>query len=390
MRFKSKLFAAVCLVLCVIMPLSVFGASAQTVSEMNSELAKLEAEAAEINKKVNSLKGSIENASELKEQYENQIKNLEAQISTCEEYISGYTAEIETLEKEIAQKQADIESQETLLKQRIRAIVMLGQNEMSIVAGDGSFADYLSKEVMAKRVTAYDNALIDDINRSIDQINANKQEIAKKQSEMMSVKRTLSEKQVELKQKEEAVAQQLDVLYSQNSALSGELSKIRAAQDEYERLIQQAIQSEKGEDNAEYTGGELLWPVPGYYYISSPYGWRTDPFDSSSREFHKGIDIAGSGIGGKPIVAAADGKVTTAGFNQWGYGNYVVLNHGNKDGVLFTTHYAHMRSIAVSAGQYVKKGQVIGYVGTTGSSTGNHLHFEVRLDGSHTNPQNYL
>ena len=130
--------------------------------------------------------------------------------------------------------------------------------------------------------------------------------------------------------------------------------------------------------------------MPGYHLVTSPYGYRIHPI-TGKRKFHKGTDISGGNIKGKPIVAMADGVVSIASYNQGGYGNYVMINHGtSSDGNSYVTLYAHMTRYIVSVGQKVTKGQTIGYVGTTGASTGYHLHFEVRVNGNTTNPMSYF
>ena len=138
-----------------------------------------------------------------------------------------------------------------------------------------------------------------------------------------------------------------------------------------------------------YEGGIMLWPVSGYYTVTSQYGWR---FGGS--DFHTGIDIArtnaaGQGIYGKPILAANDGTVAFAQKTYVagrGYGIYCIIDHGGG----ISTLYGHQSGLKVTTGQTVKRGDVIGYVGSTGWSTGPHLHFEVRVNGKHVNPWTYL
>ncbi len=133
--------------------------------------------------------------------------------------------------------------------------------------------------------------------------------------------------------------------------------------------------------------GIFAWPLAGDYPVNSPYGWRPDPFDPSKTEYHGGIDIACPE--GTPILAAADGTVVVANStDSWGgsYGYYVKIQH---DGT-YSTLYAHCSQIAVTGGQQVVKGQVIGYVGSTGNSSGNHLHFEVYENGARTDPQGFF
>ena len=132
-----------------------------------------------------------------------------------------------------------------------------------------------------------------------------------------------------------------------------------------------------------YDGGQMIWPLPGYTRLSDDYGMRIDPFGGSGQSMHNGIDIPAPA--GTPIVAAYDGQVAWSYYN-WSAGNWIGIDHGN--GIY--TVYMHMSKMIASEGQYVKKGDVIGLVGTTGSSTGNHLHFAVRLNGSYVNPHDYV
>lgn len=125
--------------------------------------------------------------------------------------------------------------------------------------------------------------------------------------------------------------------------------------------------------------GKLIWPVPFTKKITSPFGMR-------GKSMHKGIDISSHGIAGKDIIAAGSGTVELVSYNAKGYGNHLIINHGNGKKTL----YAHCQSISVKQGDKVKKGEVIAKVGTTGNSTGNHLHFEVRVNGSAQNPQQYV
>lgn len=134
--------------------------------------------------------------------------------------------------------------------------------------------------------------------------------------------------------------------------------------------------------NIEYRGGSLAWPVPGYYHISSPFGPRWG-------KIHKGMDICGSGkpINGANVYPCAVGTVITAKYGwNWGFGNYIQIDHGNG----LVTLYAHLSSISCSEGQRVQLGQKIGNVGSTGNSTGPHLHLGVILNGNYVNPQPYL
>ena len=141
-------------------------------------------------------------------------------------------------------------------------------------------------------------------------------------------------------------------------------------------------------DMGEYVGGEFLWPLPGYTHITSNYGDQREYYANGSWhvDVHTGTDISGSGVYGKPIVAANSGKVYAATWSNYGYGNYVIIDHGGGRSTL----YGHCSSLAVQQGQDVNQGDVIAYVGSTGNSTGPHLHFEVRINGSPVNAMQYF
>ena len=131
-----------------------------------------------------------------------------------------------------------------------------------------------------------------------------------------------------------------------------------------------------------YNGISMMWPAPSYYKMSSKYGYRTHPI-TGKKKLHGGVDLAAPG--GSAILAAQSGRVIVATYH-WSFGNYIIVDHGNG----YSTLYAHCSKLLVKKGQTVSQGQRIANVGTTGSSTGNHLHFEVRINGARTNPMPYI
>ena len=162
------------------------------------------------------------------------------------------------------------------------------------------------------------------------------------------------------------------------------LSLAQAAAEAAEEKLQEEIRAAlAGKGDEEFVGGEWLWPVNGYYGITSKFGYRYHPL-TGVYKMHTGVDVAGSGINRKPIRAANSGTVLKAGYNV-GYGNYVVIDHGGG----YTTLYGHASSLAVSAGQKVSRGDTIAYVGSTGYSTGPHLHYEIIQNGERKNPLSF-
>ncbi len=364
-------------------------AATPTVDDYKSYIAQLEQEQSEIQAEINSLKSDKNATQKVKNAIQRKIDNLQSQINACNRQINDCDTKIDQLENAIINKNNELEETKYVFRQRLRAIYMSGGSSISSIAlilSAENLDELLSKSELAKSVSAFDSALMDKIIEDVKIIEESKVQIAKLSDEQEAVKKTLDSKKGELMTEMKAVNADLSQIGGNISNLQSQANAIDKAIQEYEQSIRDAL--DVGSDQTH--DGQFMWPVPGYRSISSPYGWRKDPFTGKSK-FHKGIDIAGSGIKGKPIVAAADGTVSLADYNKGGYGYYVMVNHGeDSKGDKYVTLYAHMTKYIVSVGQTVKKGQTIGYVGTTGASTGYHLHFEIRINGETTNPTNYF
>ena len=311
-------------------------------------------------------------------------------IDDCNSKISGLNKKISAKQAEIDKMNAEMEADNQEFRKRMRSIYMSGtQSDIQILLGAEDFSEYLVLAEMTANLATKDNALIEKITASINAIEKDKSEIQVLLDEQSAIKKDLDSYKATLDKEVKEV----------NGIIKGLNNDISKAQKEMEEANKQINQGSSN-SNISFGGGNFLWPVAGHYYISA--GWQSN--DNVHRGTHKGIDIAGGGIAGKPVRAAADGRVYIVsnsckhnyGKNYscgcgGGYGNYVAIDHGKNtsDGNSYKTLYAHMKSAAVSNGAYVKRGQVIGYVGTTGWSTGNHLHFEVIVNGVKKNPANY-
>ena len=361
---------------------------AATVSDYQQYIKDLEAEQAEIKKEINSLKSDKSDQKKIKTALQKNIDNLQSQINACNKQISNLDAMIAQLEADIVTKTDELEKAKYTFRQRLRAIYMSGGSStstLSVLLSAEDLGDLLTKSQLTKSISAFDNALMQKIVDDMKAIEDSKVEIKKLIDEQQATKVTLAGKKSELNTQIKEVNSTLAGIENDIDDLEDKVAALEKAQKEYEQAIRDA--QNVGSDQ-KYTGN-FAWPCPGYYYISSPYGYRNHPI-SGKYKFHKGVDIAGGGIKGKPIVAAADGVVSIATYNSGGYGYYVMINHGTgDDGKTYSSLYAHMTRYIVSVGQKVKKGQTIGYVGTTGASTGYHLHFEIRANGNTTNPMGY-
>ena len=377
---------ALALLLCLVLSLSsatLFAADAAGTSSLNSKITELEQKQAAVKSKIATLKKDISKQQELKDALQEQIENLQQQIDVYNDEISGLNKQIDALEADIAQSQADMEVTKQAFKDRLRAMYMSGDHSaLTLLLSADDFGDFLYKTELMRSVTAYDSAIIDELTAAIAKLQADEQEVADKKAAVNDMKSGVVAKQNELNDSMKEMKALIANLNEQVSDLQEESAEYTAAIKKLEEEIAAAAAKAKASSTVVYDGSQFLWPVPGYYNITS--GFRT-----ARRPNHNGIDIASSGIYGKPIVAVADGRVILAGNNGNGYGIYAMIDHGNNNGNNYITLYGHMSRIACSNGQSVKAGDVIGYVGSTGRSTGPHLHYEIRVNGSPRSPLSF-
>lgn len=321
-------------------------------------------------------------------EYKAQVNNVQSRIDICNSLISQYNKEMDQLESQIEQKNQEIEETKETFKKRLRAIQMSGDTAtVTLLLGADNLADFLAKAQLAKNVSAYDQKIINELAAAIQQIEADKKEVEDKQAEQKKISAQLAEAQEEyaalLKEAQSEVAAVNADISDQKAALARE----EAAERQIEKEIKASMESNK---DLIFTSFSFQWPLDSKYKkITSPFGYRIHPI-YGTRKLHTGVDISGSGINGKPVYAAADGVISVAKYDR-SYGNYVIISHGTAtDGKYYQTLYAHMTRDTVSVGQTVKKGQQIGLVGSTGDSTGPHLHFEMRVNGGRVNPLNYV
>ncbi len=393
MKFRRLLSILLCFVsvvgaVCVSSAYGIQTVSATTVSEYQQYIKDLEAEQKEIEQEISALKADQTKQKEIKAALVKRVNNLQSQINAINQQVADLDAEVVELENEIQFKTQELERTKYTFRQRLRAIYMSGGERSSVVSvlmSAENLEDLLTKTELTKSISAYDSALMQKIVDDMKVIESDKERLSELMLEQESAKSKLNAKKAELDEQVSDINSTLAGIGSEIDELQDKSDELEKAQKEYEEAIKNAqhVGSDQKYD------GDFAWPCPGYYTISSPYGYRTHPI-TGKWKLHKGVDIAGGGIKGKPIVAAADGIVSIAAYNTGGYGYYVMVNHGSgDDGNTYVTLYAHMTKYIVKAGQYVKKGQTIGYVGTSGASKGYHLHFEIRVNGNTTDPMKY-
>ncbi len=409
MKLFSHRLIAVIMCVAVIISLSIIPSSASQVSDLQNQIDKLEQQIKDKANEIKDIQNDKKKQQQLKAAYEEQMALIQAQIDLCNNTIRETNEKIAQNDADIIAKEAEMADVIEEFKRRMSAIYMSGSTDSGIelLLGADDFSDFLALSQLTLNISKRDKKMMEDISDMIKEINANKKENSELIEKQNEIKKTLDEKYASFDALADEVQVKInDITADEKDATSDKKrleADLKAKEDYLNALLNPS-------DDKVYKGtfdGTFTWPVPGYLGITSGYGsrWGT---------FHKGIDIASSGIRGKPVIASASGVVAstyTACKHNYGkksscynssgarcgggYGNNVVISHGKSGSKYYQTLYGHMETVVVKAGQYVKQGDVIGYVGSTGYSTGWHLHFEVHTSTngksfSHTNPSNYV
>ena len=366
-----------------------------------SEEKKKEAEEnqKEIQGKLSQVKKMLQEVQNIKSELDQAMVEADAKLEDLNDSIEILNSDITQLESQIETTQAELlvaksvkEKQYYTMKKRVQYMYERGNKSyIELLFTSESFSDFLNTAEFVNKISKYDrNMLISYMNTV--------QEIQEKESQLLAEEEELRSKQADLNAQQRDVENEMEEKQDAINMYTADINNKEAAIEEYEAYIAEqkavvealeaAILAEKKrliEENKKaivYDGGQFAWPAPKYTKISDEYGERIHPI-LKTKQFHNGLDMAAPG--GSPILAAYDGEVVAADYSAT-MGNYVMINHG--DGLI--TIYMHASALEVSKGQMVVRGEEIAKVGTTGRSTGNHLHFSVRENGSYVSPWKFL
>ena len=416
---RSKLIRAVSLGLacvCLLLTATVYPASAAT---NNTSMASLQSKLDKLSQSINQHKKELSDAkkkesaakaleSELKERVtvlQDQIGVLGGQIAAVQNSIGEKEQQIGVMQTQIADKQTQIEQKQNEIdaqwddfKKHMAAMQELRDGgSVAMLSAVNDLYELLTFNEVMQDISIKDTEIMDNMKAAKSALEADKVELEAQRKELTSQKAELDTQNYQMKAKQSELnssisAAQLSAQDAQKAqqtaqaAIESDELNYEAVKKEIQKLIAAAASSKP---QLSFTG--FACPLKSYTRVSSEYGWRKNPVSGVNR-LHAGIDLAAPG--GTPIYAAASGYVQVAGWSSGGYGNYVIIYHGSmSDGNAYSTLYGHMRSVATSAGKYVKQGELIGYVGSTGNSTGNHLHLEVWKGGKKANavnPRGYI
>jgi len=426
----NKLKRILCAMLCVCMisiPMAIptTVSAEDSISDLEQQLQQLEQENQKYQKILDDTKSDIAEKEEYKSALVSKVQVLDEKIAVTREKISSLNDDIKEKQDAYDKGLSEVEDQFDALANRLRILYMSGNaTDLEIIFGAKDFSDLIDKMELVKSLANSDKELISEIQTKLDELSTKKKSLEADKKDLETQQASLKSDQDEFNKLISDNDEILKNLYASNSEAQNSLESAALQSDEIEAKISQYYAAQKaaaehaaqasqsssssGSSSSSSSGSSssgssssgsssvivpsgsgFAWPTPGFVSLSSEW------FEDREVYNHGGIDIAGAGIMGTPVVAAADGTVVATNSScthNWGksyscgcgggYGNYVMISHaGGK-----MTVYGHLTSLTVSSGQSVSRGQVIGYVGSTGNSTGPHLHYECRLNGVRYNP----
>ena len=399
MKIRRKVTTAILTAVMLLSP--VMEISASSLSDAQKEKENLEKQLEEAQGVIDGLKDSKADIQTKVKELDQQLTSISLEITNTQAQLEEKSAEITDTQSELEDAQADVASQAEAMSKRIQ-FMYENSGKMSYLEAffrSGSMAEFLNQAEYIRQISEYDRDMLQQYNDSVQTVADAKEQLEQQYTELEELKAQVESQQQTVQALMDAKEDELDKVKSDITVAQSDADAVQAEIDAQNEIIAQ-IQAEEARKKAEeekrrqeaeengttpdttpgdvYGGGAFVWPCPSSTRVTSDYGTRLSPTQGASSN-HKGLDIGASY--GASIVAAADGTVSYAGYNN-GMGNYVMISHA--EGKM--TVYGHLTSLTVSTGQTVSRGQVIGYVGSTGNSTGPHLHYECRLNGVKYNP----
>ena len=400
----------ICVVLCVALTFScgqIPYVKATTTSELtNDSIKEKENQISEAQKQKQALQSGVTDVKKILQSLESSkkdlatyVQKLDSSLDSIQQKLDDLNAMIDEKSKEITETKAELVKAEAVekeqyetMKKRIRFLYERGDTMyMEMILTSRSFGEFLNKNGYVQKLAEYDQRMLQEYQETKKAIDSYKKELEEEQEMLEEAKEAAKAEEASMETLIDAKEQEIGVYeadISNKAALVKEYEAEIAAQTAAISALEKAVAEEKkrleeaNQAVRKYDGGIFTFPAPSYKRVSDDYGYRIHP-TLGVKQFHNGVDLAAPN--GSPILAAYDGTVVAATYSST-MGNYIMLDHG--DGLY--TIYMHASSLGVSKGEEVSKGQQIGAVGSTGRSTGPHLHFSVRLNGAYQNPWNYI
>ncbi len=356
--------------------------SKEAETALKDKIAALQKEQKDLKAKLEAAENNIAEQKNKKQYLDSLISSTETEIETATALIAEYEAKIVTKNAEIEAMEADIEDNYNDMMGRLRFSYEQGNaSYLELILNSNNMADFLSNTDRVQSIMEFDKSLMDELVAQLNLLETERTVLSNTLEDQKELEKSLSDKKVDLEDQKKKADQYITQLQADEKTYAAEYEKAKKAEKEANSQIEKLLAERQKSENQQYWGGDFIWPVPkNITRISSYFGWR---ILWGRSDYHLGIDIPAAA--GTDIYASNGGTVVTATYH-YSYGYYVLIDHGGG----FATLYAHNSRLLVKAGDVVEQGDVIAKMGTTGSSSGNHLHFEVRKNGKVQNPLNYV
>ena len=376
---KKRIFTSFTLIIFLSCFFFINLSKAESLDEQKKEVEK---EKQEVQTKLEYVQGELTVTLMRVQELDDNIQKAQNEINNMTEQLEKIQKEVTTLQENLNQKQKQYNENKTLFEKRLVAMYEKGESTyLEVLLHSSSIIEFISNYYYMKEIMQSDKNLLNSINAEKEKIELSKNKLDIEKANLKVLKAKQEQTYIAMQNNKTIQANIIAELSEEEKQLQNKIDEYKREEERIQNLINLALGL--GYDG-EYIGGVMAWPVAkSGTYITSDYGVREHPIQGIVRQ-HTGIDIGNAGYGA-PVIAALDGVVSYAG-DLGGYGNCVIINHGN--GV--STLYGHGQKILTEVGKEVKMGDLIMEVGSTGNSTGPHLHFEVRINGIMVDPKLYL
>ncbi len=362
-------------------PVSAFATNEDEISNLQSQMQMIEQEKVKLESEYNNLRKEKNELTAQLRQINANLNNAQAAVNNLDLEIADIEGQIAFTEMEIENKQRDYDGRLALFNRRLKEMYQYGDmNYISVLLQSSSLSDFLTRFEYLKYIANNDQKLLEEVQALQKTLDEQHVSLTTMKTDLETKKQNQVTKAQEL---EAASAEQQKVVNAINADVNATFAMLEEMEAEAESLNSkiQSLQAANGSNTAT-APSVYLWPCPSSKIITSKYGYRIHPIQGT-KKLHAGMDIGAKK--GADIKAAASGTVIMAQY-YGGYGNCIIIDHGGG----MSTLYAHMSAFVAKNGDYVNAGDVIGKVGSTGNSTGPHLHFEVRINGKTTDPAAYV
>lgn len=378
---KKKLVGVLLSLWLAVLPLYGAMCFADTADDKRAELNDVRQRMEQMQTRKEQARRKAESASTELSEVMSSLNELQAQANNLQKKSDTLQGKINDNQAKLEKKQQEMQERMLIYRKRLRDIYINGQiNYLDVLLGAKDFSDFSSRMYLLQKIISRDLELLEKLKQDAAEIHSRKEQLAAEMKEIKATQTELEAKKAKVNKLREQRAYMLYKAQEEEQSSQEEYERLLAISENIASMLRNMENSGGGAPAGQGGTGQFMWPCNGP--ITSYYGWRTHPIFGTTK-YHSGMDIAVDS--GTPIHAADSGTIVYSGW-LGGYGNCVMIDHGGG----LVTLYAHNSALNVGEGQYVSKGAVVAYAGSTGYSTGPHCHFEVRLHGELTEPLNYL